>query len=166
MLTFDTIRDLERTERTGKKLQKLPEDIVAQIREYKKRKEKIAEKTSNDLTEMENINSTITRLFELREAKMLSSVVDAVRTGYPPDNMIKDEEEVFYRLVESLKKYREKFFHTLSKEPETMYRVVKPIPSFIGPDMKNYELREDEIVSIPHPLNELLLREGIIEKVE
>jgi DNA replication initiation complex subunit (GINS family) len=166
MLTFDMIRDLERTERGSRKLQRMPEDIVAQMREYLKRKERITEKTSSDLMEIENIKSTIKRMFELRETKLLSSVSDTVRTGYPPENMTKDEEEVFYKLVESLKRHREKFFHTLSKDPDTMYRVIKPVPSFVGPDMKNYELRENEIVSIPHPLNELLLKEGIIEKVE
>lgn len=173
MLTFDKIRDLERTEKQSKKLQKLPEDIVVQLRDYLKRKEKITEKTSTDILEMENIKSTINRLFELREAKILSSVLDTVRTGLPPENMTKQEEIIFYRLTDELKRYREQFFADLAKEEKSgeatslvMYLVKKTLPSFVGLDMKNYDLKENDIVSIPPPLDQLLIKEGVIEKVE
>ncbi len=166
MLTFDKIRDLERIEKQNKKLQKLPEDIVVQLRDYLKRKEKIKEKTSADITEMENIKSAIKRFFEFREGKIISSALDTARTGLPPENMTKEEEDVFYGLVNTMKKYREQFFSELNREDateKTLYKVKKTIPSFVGPDMKKYQLVENEIVEIPAPLNELLLKEGIIE---
>lgn len=167
MLTFDKIRDLERVERQSKKLQKMPEDIPAQLKDYLKRKEKITEKSSTDIIEMENIKTTIKRFFELREGKIVSAVLDTVRTGLPPENMSAEEEKLFYRLTDILKQYRESFFSELSREDDKpMYRVKKATPQFIGPDMKNYKLNENDIVSIPPPLDELLLKEGIIEKVE
>ncbi|HLC67970.1 MAG TPA: hypothetical protein VJI12_03750 [archaeon] len=164
MLTFDSIRDLERTERQSKRLQKLPEDIAAQIFEYLKRKERLTDKTSADLVEMENITSTIKRLMELREAKILTSAMDTVRTGLPPEHLTKDEETVFYSLTDALKQHREKFFHDIHNEPGVMYRVKRAVPAFIGPDMKTYELNEEEVVSLPEPLAELLIRDGVIEK--
>ena len=169
MLTFDTIRDIERVEKQNKKLQKLPDDIVVQLKDYLKRKEKIKEKTSADITEMENIKSAIKRFFELREGKIISYALDTVRTGLPPENMTKEEEELFYSLVNTMKKYRERFFSDLNREDKaekTLYKVKKTIPSFIGPDMKKYQLVEDEIVEIPAPLNEFLLKEGVIEPVK
>ena len=167
MLTFDKIRDLERVERQSKKLQKMPEDIPAQLKDYLKRKEKITEKSSTEINELENIKTTIKRFFELREGKIVSAVLDTVRTGLPPENMSKDEEQLFYRLIDILKKYRESFFSELSREDDKpMYRVKKATPQFVGPDMKTYKLNEDDIVSIPPPLDELLLKEGVIEKVE
>lgn len=169
MLTFDKIRDIERLEKQNKKLQKLPEDIIIQLKDYLKRKEKMIEKTSADITEMENIKTAIKRFFELREGKILSSALDTVRTGLPPENMTKEEEQIFYTLVETMKKYREQFFSELNREDKTdtkmLYKVKKTIPSFIGPDMKKYQLVENEVVEIPTPLNELLLKEGVIEKV-
>ena len=168
MLTFDKIRDLERLEKQNKKLQKMPEDIISQLRDYIKRKEKITEKTSSDITELENIKATIKRLFELREAKILSAVLDTVRTGLPPENMNKQEEIIFYKLTEQLKSYREEFFSELGKEEspaaKSMYRVKKTLPAFVGPDMKNYTLKENDIINIPSPLDQFLLKEGIIEK--
>lgn len=166
MLTFDKIRDMERTEKQIKKLQKIPSDTVAQLRDYIKRKEK-GEKTSSDITELENIKATIKWLFELREGKILSAVLDTVRTGLPPENMTDQEEALFYRLTEELKKYREEFFSELGKEEKTsipMYRVRKTLPAFVGPDMKTYLLKENDVINIPSPLDELLLKEGVIEK--
>src|SRR3989338_5864839 len=167
MLTFDKIRDMERLEKQSKKLQKAPEDVVAQLREYIKRKER-GEKTSSDITELENIKATIKRLFELREGKILSAVLDTVRTGLPPENMSQQEESLFYRMTDELKKYREEFFSELGKEEKTsipMYHVRKTLPTFVGPDMKTYALKENDVVSIPSPLDELLLKEGVIEKI-
>lgn len=166
MLTFDKIRDMERMEKQSKKLQKLPDDMIGQLREYIKRKERINEKTSSDITELENIKTTIKRLFELREAKIISSSLDTVRTGLPPENMSKDEEALFYRLTDELKLYREQFFAELGKEvsQSSMYRVRKTLPPFVGPDMKTYALKENDIINIPSPLEELLLKEGVIEK--
>ena len=167
MLTFDKIRDMERLEKQSKKLQKAPEDVVAQLREYIKRKER-GEKTSSDITELENIKATIKRLFELREGKILSAVLDTVRTGLPPENMSQQEESLFYRMTDELKNYREEFFSELGKEEKTsipMYHVRKTLPTFVGPDMKTYALKENDVVSIPSPLDELLLKEGVIEKI-
>ena len=166
MLTFDKIRDLERMEKQSKKLQKMPEDINLQLRDYLKRKEKITDKTSNDILEMENIKTTVKRLFEMREGKILVAVLDTVRTGLPPENMTKQEEEVFYRLTDVLKQYREDFFTQLAKDDEKpTYIVKKPLPEFVGPDMNTYKLAEGEIVQIPAPLDKVLLEQGVIEKV-
>ncbi len=167
MLTFDKIRDMERLERQSKKLQKMPEDLMQQLREYIKRKERITDKTSSDITELENIKSTIKRLFELREGKIVSASIDTVRTGLPPENMSKQEEALFYRMTDELKRFREDFFSELGKEQAAslpMYRVKKTLPDFIGPDMKTYSIKENDVINIPSPLDKFLLKEGIIEK--
>lgn len=166
MLTFDKIRDLERTEKQSKKLQKMPEDIILQMKDYMKRKEKIVDKTSSDIMELENIKTTVKRLFELREGKILSAVLDTVRTGLPPENMTNEEEKIFYQLTGTLKKYREDFFAHMARDDDTVYVVKKSLPEFIGPDMKTYQLTEGEIVHISPPLDKLLIKEGIIEKPE
>jgi DNA replication initiation complex subunit (GINS family) len=173
MLTFEKIRELERMERDSKKLQKLPDDVIDQLRDYTHRKTQMTS-TSADIMEMENVKNTIRRFFEMREQKILSSVLDTVRTGLPPDNMTAHEEHVFYELVDVLKRYREGFFEELRKEPpkheEThnapLYRVKKALPEFVGPDMKTYQLKENDVLTLPVELEEFLLKEGVVEKVE
>jgi len=167
MLTFDKIRELERVERDSKKLQRLPDDIIEQLGEYLKRKERIKEKTTADIIELENVKSTVKRFFELRESKLLLSALDTVRTGMPPENMTKQEENVFYQLVDKIKQFREDFFRELQKRQEqNVYRVKKSLPEFVGPDMRIYKLNENELVTLPKEVEELLVSQGIVEKVE
>jgi DNA replication initiation complex subunit (GINS family) len=171
VLTFEKIRELERVEREAKKLQKLPEDIMDQLNDYIQRKEKTKEKTSADIMELENVKNTLKRFFEMREHKILLSALDTVRTGLPPENLTKQEETVFYETVDILKRFREQFFHEINKERQSqgekpLYRVKKSLPEFVGPDMKIYKLTENELVSLPAELETLLLKEGVIEKVE
>ncbi len=177
MLTFEMIRELERQERGNKKMQKLPENLPDELRDYIKRKEKMAEKTSADITELENVRNTIRRFFELRENKIMDMVLSSARTGLPPENLTKEEQGTFYAVVESVKRHREAFFSQLSKEAQEndeppqkkeeriLYRVKKEIKEFVGPDMKTYRLVRGEIVNLPKPLNDLLLKEGLIEEI-
>lgn len=200
MLTFDTIRELERNERDLKKLQKLPDDLMEQLKEYLRRKEGKKEKTSAELLELENVKNTVRRFFEIREKKLTEMTLDCVKTGLPPENLTKEEEKTFYHIVDLLKGYREKFFEELQKdvleksagmakgeltkeekekpsvaseenkkEKQYMYKIKKTVPAFIGPDMKTYEFKEEQTIGLdelPKPLNDLLLKEGVIEKIE
>jgi DNA replication initiation complex subunit (GINS family) len=177
MLTFETIREIERLERNNKKLQKLPENFLKDLNDYLARKESVKEKTAANLMELDNVRSTIKRIFETREKKIAEMVLYTVKTGYPPENLSADEEKLFYSLVDMIKNYREKFFTELSQERPVVeekaevkkptYRIKKTMPEFVGPDMKLYKLMENDIVTdLPKPLNDLLIKEGIIEKVK
>lgn len=177
MLTFDSIREIERIEKNNKKLQKLPDNFILDVNEYLAKKESIKEKTSSNILELENVKSTIRRIFEMRERKISEMALYTVKTGMPPENLTKNEENLFYTLVEGIKSHREKFFSDISREvyakeekaeqKKTEYRVKKTVPEFIGPDMKTYKLMEDNVVSdLPKPLNDLLIKEGIIERVK
>ena len=174
MLTFEKIRDLERAERDNKQLQKLPETLMDQIQEYLRKKETMKQ-SSSDIMELENVKNTIKRFFELREKKLMEAVLYTVKTGMPAQNVRKDEEKVVFAIVDDLKKNRETFFSELQKEPaqqqekKTFYKVVKSLPTFVGPDMNTYKLNENDkllLEAVPKPLNDFLLKKGIIEKVE
>jgi DNA replication initiation complex subunit (GINS family) len=182
MLTFEMIRELERQEKTNRKLQKLPENLNDEIRDYIKRKEKIPEKSTADIMELENVKNTIRRFFELREKKIAEMALVTARTGLPVEFLSKEEEKIFYQIVGLIKDYRELFFSDISREIEekkpevaqqqvqekeksTIYRVKKEMQEFVGPDMKTYRLVRGEIVNLPKPLNDLLLKEGVIEEL-
>lgn len=168
MLTYEIIRDLERAERESKKLQKIPESISDEMNEYLRKKESIAEKTSSDITEMENVRGVIKRFFELRTDKIIQMASDTVKTPnpLPPHNITTREEGLFSKLVETMQNYREAFFREINNPApgKIMYRVRKSIPEFVGPDMNVYKLNENDIVNLPEPLNELLLKNGVIER--
>lgn len=52
------------------------------------------------------------------------------------------------------------------EEENFVFKVKKTVPQFVGPDMKIYRLQENEIVDLPKSLNDLLLKEGFIERVK
>ena len=169
MLTFEKIRELERREREEKGLQKLPDNILEELKEYLRKKEDVA-----DQREMKNIKSTIERLFELRENKILDFALYNIRTGMPVENLTEEEKEFFKTLVEELKRFRQGVFSLLEKNTESknkknLFRVKKDMPAIIGPDLKEYKLSENEIIDIsalPKELNELLMKKDVIEKIE
>ena len=171
MLTFEKIRDFERAERESKELQKLPDNVIEEIKDYIRKKEAIAEKSSSDIIEIENVKKIVRNFFELREKKIVDLALYSVRTQLPIGNLLNIEEKVLAALVNEIKKYREEFREVMRKQDdagkeEFVYRIKKSIPEFVGPDMKVYKLNENDIIeSLPQPLNELLLKEGVIEEV-
>ncbi|MFH0832843.1 MAG: hypothetical protein V1900_03940 [Candidatus Aenigmatarchaeota archaeon] len=173
MLTFEKIRDFERAERSEGKMQKLPDNLIEELNDYLRKKEAVKEKSSREMIEMENVKNTIKRLFEIRERKLMDSLLYTARTALPPENLMKSEEHLFYFMLEELKKFREKTFLELKKEETNekriFYRVKKSIPAFVGPDLKVYNLKENDnldIDSIPKQVNDLLLEQGVLEMIE
>jgi len=178
MLTFEMIRELERQERDNKKLQKLPDNLIDELRDYIKRKEKIVQKSTGDILELENVKKTIKSFFEIRERKLMTMVLSMVQSGLPAENLSSEERQIFYAIVDHIKRHREKFFSDINRDeasvqPEKsvqkseriIYKVKKDLKEFVGPDMRNYRLVRGEIVNLPKPLNDLLLKEGIIEQI-
>ena len=174
MLTFEKIRELERAERENKKLHKLPEGLLEELQDYLKKKEKLKQ-TSSDINELDNVKSTIKRFFEHREKKLIDAALYMAKTGLPAENATAEEERLIFTLVDSISKYRQKFFEDMHRqepvqEPKKLvYKVKTSMPAFVGPDMNTYKLVENETIdpeSIPKPLNEFLLKKGIIELVE
>ncbi|MBI2972081.1 MAG: DNA replication complex GINS family protein [Candidatus Aenigmarchaeota archaeon] len=172
MLTFEKIRDIERAEREAKQLQRLPEQFFDELRDYIHKKGNAKDKTSIDVLELENVRNTIKRFLEARERKLVELALSTARGGLPPDNLTALEERYFTRIAGLLKAFRGEFFDEIGREPaqkaekKTVFRVKKTLPAFVGPDMKTYELREGDVIELPKTLNDLLLKEGIIERTE
>ncbi len=167
MLTFEAIRETERAERENKKLQELPENFFDLISDYMRKKEKIKDKTSLDILEIENAKNTIKRLIDLREKKVTDIAIMSARTDLVPENLTVQEKILFEEIVNGLKIFRSKITEQMKKKPkEIVYKVKKSIPDFIGPDMKVYNLRENSIISLPKDLADLLINEDVLEKIE
>ena len=183
MLTFQSIRDVERAERDSKKLQRLPDNWHLDLAEYLRMKEDQTDKSPEDLLEIQNVKGIIQRLLDLREKKIMDQTLITVRTGAPPENLLKNEEEVFWSVVESLKRFRTDFMPTnfskkfdqkvggtkaevLGKyQPEgRRYKVKKSFGPFVGPDMKTYSLKEGEVVSLPPALVAILENKAAIQE--
>ncbi|MBI5073503.1 DNA replication complex GINS family protein [Candidatus Woesearchaeota archaeon] len=166
MLTFDAIRNIERAEKENKKLQKIPDDFFIQVKEYLAQKEAMKDKSSLDVLEVQNVKNTIKRLIELRERKIIESAILSSRTGLPAENLTKADSDLFDAVLNSLRKFRGEIEEKKQeKGGEVVYRVKKSLPDFVGPDMKIYSLRENDILPLPKELAELLSKDDVVEEI-
>ena len=169
MLTFEKIRDLERAERETKQLQKLPDSFFEELRAYVQKKEQLKDKTSMDILELENVKNTIKRFLESRERKMLEAALYSVRTGLPSEHLTPVEEKACTAVAAAIRELRSEVLEELqkpAKERKIVFVVKKTLPPFVGPDLKIHELKEGETVVLPKTLNDLLLKEGVLEQQE
>jgi DNA replication initiation complex subunit (GINS family) len=99
----------------------------------------------------------------------------------PVENLTKEEDEIFLKMLEIMKKQRENFLTNQKKDTplkndvvqekprQHVYIAKKTLESFVGPDLNVYTIKENEIIALdklPKPLNDLLLKEGVIEPIE
>lgn len=164
MLTFEFLRELERKEKNTQELQKLPDDFIHELIRYMDKKK--------DTEDTKLIDMAITRLFNKREEKILQMAVYASRANVKVENLLPQEKEVFDKIVELIKLLRSKILSAKQevkvqqkRVKEEYFVVTNSLPTFVGPDMKRYKLNKGDIVNLPKPLNDLLLRKGIIRKV-
>lgn len=50
--------------------------------------------------------------------------------------------------------------------PNPIVRVTQDIPEFVGTDEKKYNLRNNDIVSLPEEMSEMLSKRGVVEKIK
>jgi len=176
MLTFEKIRDIERAEHDSKELQKMPPNFMEELTEYIERK-----KQTPDAHEIKNTTAIIQRILDKRQEKLVSLALYSAKTDMPVENLTKEEDEIFLKMLEIMKKQRENFLTNQKKDTplkndvtqerprQHVYIAKKPLGSFVGPDLKVYTIKENEIIALdklPKPLNDLLLKEGVIEPIE
>jgi len=174
VVTFETIRNIQRSEKENKSLTKLQEDIFAEISEYLKRKSERKE----DFLEVENIKNIIKDIVDRREHKIVEMAIMYVRSGVIPKNMTKEEEEFFSSLVKIIKEFRDSYYSTIisgsikkeeiiekPEEPEkTVIQILEDIPEFVFGN-KTYILKKDEIASLPKDLEEFLIKKGVAKRI-
>ena len=171
MLTFESVRDVERAERENKKLQRLPAEFFDDLQEYLRKKKADAAENPDEIIEYQNIMAAVERLFERRERKILEQALDSARTDIPPENIHGREKHVFEQLSGVLSSFRREFFASIKgkaheSQEQKLFRIKKDVPEFIGPDMKTYKLRIDDVVSLPEKVGRLLIEKGSAEEVK
>jgi DNA replication initiation complex subunit (GINS family) len=163
MITFESIRDLERAERENKKLQRIPDGFVEELKDYIAKKENVSD--TSDILDLQAIKGTVARLIEIRERKIIDSALITARTGLPSENLTSGEGELFWAVVERLKRFREDFFGraTQAAPKKVMWRVTKD-EEFVGPDLKEYKLKHGDIIELPAEVSDILSKNGIVEE--
>ena len=140
--------------------------------------------------EISNIQKITKNIYEQREKKILLAAVSKARGGNPDlKNMVEIEKNLFNSVLNLMENSRKQFFEkdvpksnqSLPKKNEIKVELVKPvlnqsntnpivrvkedIPEFIGTNEKKYNLRKNDILSIPDDMSNLLVKRGVVRKI-
>jgi DNA replication initiation complex subunit (GINS family) len=139
--------------------------------------------------EITNIKKIALNIYEQREKKILLAVISKARGGNPDlKNMDIIEKNLFDPVLDLTLKSRNSIFkneniknqltdikksESINKEntekkqeiSNPIVRVTKDIPEFIGTDEKRYNLRNNDIISLPEDMSEMLLKRGVVKKI-
>ena len=142
--------------------------------------------------EITNISKIAINIYELREKKILLAAVSKARGGNPDlKNMVDEEKNLYESVLKSMEHSRKKILENKTEIDETrieiknekestekeetdeeyenknpITRVTQNIPEFIGTDKKRYNLRKDDILTLPEDMAEMLFKRGAVERIE
>ena len=140
--------------------------------------------------EIQNTKKIATSIYEQREKKVLLAAVTKARGGNPDlKNMVNIEKNLFEPVLELMLNSRKKILEnetienisndTKAAEPaeekkteekqensNPIVRVNQDVPEFIGTDEKKYNLRKNDLISLPEDMSDTLSKRGVVEKIK
>lgn len=194
-IDYKTLRRIQEMEKISPSLTKIETNFYSSISEYLENLNDRLEKESSNQKQMllkdeiKNTNKIITSIYEKREKKIVLATISKARGGNPNLGnlvdlekdmfesilklMIQSRKQVLYKElkrnirvekhVESKKKDEKKEIEENSKP---IVRVVKDMPKFIGTDTKEYDLRKNDIVSLPDDMKDMLCKRGVVKEIK
>ena len=165
VITFDQIREVFESEKKDVKLSKIDESFFERVKKYLETKERAYEETKNEkiLQEIKTTRRMVDEIFNTRLKKLINSVFIFLKTGVLPENMLKVEEEIFFKLIDVIKEFKKKV-----KIEKSIVKVKMnfDIPSFVGPDGKTYgPYKKDEIVELDEIIANYLILNNFATKI-
>ena len=144
--------------------------------------------------EIENTKKIAINIYEQREKKILLAAITKARGGNPDlKNMMDVEKDLYNPVLNQMLKSRKIFLKNenpdnSSNEVESVeskddpntpnkieenqktfnpiVRVTQDVPEFIGTDEKKYNLRNNDIISLPEEMSEMLSQRGAVKKIK
>lgn len=179
-LSYRDIRVLHQAEREKQNLTEIRSDFYEKARDYLQRLEKNLEIEKDEYKrkliadELKSAKQIIRDIYKIREKKIVLAALSKIRGGKPDTKFfLESERKLFDEIVECLKKYRDIVLEgkeakeeKKEKKEEGFVALIKSdIPRFVGPDMKKYSLRKNDIVCLPKSIFEILEKRGVAERV-
>ncbi len=180
-LTYESLYDILRRERTRQDLQKLNNNFYDEVNNYIKDKinalesqrqkssifaQKEIEKTEKQL---DNAKKIIKEIYEKRESKIMQLALSFSKTKevHEMHELLPEEKIIFDKIINILRENKENVLDItlngkpkgIKTEPETrLIRFVQAVPKFIGDDDKEYGPFEEEYIGLlPAKTAEILI---------
>ena len=195
-INYRTLRKIQEMEKNSPVLTELKSDFYNAISEYiENLKNRFESETSSHKKallneEIQNTKKIAFNIYEQREKKILLATASKVRGGNPDlKNLINIEKDLFDSILNFMLKSREKILEIEDKKKESndkmtvepkkedkveekqgnynpIVLVTQDIPEFIGTDEKKYNLRNNDVLSLPEDMSDMLLKRGVVKKIK
>ena len=146
--------------------------------------------------ELENTKKIATNIYEQREKKVLLAAISKARGGNPDLNkMLEMEKNLFKSILDVIMQSRKQILENETNEkqeneadeknkvgnvePEKkendanvgrnnnpIVRVTQDIPEFIGTDTRKYNLRKNDVLSLPKDMSDTLAKRGVVKEIK
>ena len=195
-INYRTLRKTQQMEKDSPVLTELKPDFYNVLSEYLKNlNNRLERETSSQKQvllkdEIQNTKKIATNIYEQREKKILLAAISKARGGNPDlKNMIDVEKNLFDPVLNLMLDSRKKILETETKENKSsdtktvetkkeektekkqentnsIVRVTQDIPEFIGTDEKKYNLRNNDVISLPEDMSDMLSKRGVVKKIK
>lgn len=170
-LNYDEIRRIHRLEKNTSKLVELPDDFYSQLHGFLANEKKTYLDSIKDFSvdksrDFTNLKHIVEEIFTLREKKILNKALISARTGEISDeHMATEEKKIFKKILALLEDHNSVLTSFFTSEPAKLekdsagitLKVLSEIPSFVGPNMKEYgPFSKDQVVNVPKKIAQLL----------
>lgn len=188
ILTYEDIRKVFRKEKEENGLVKVDGDFLKKVSIYLNEKRRLLEearkeegKLSREMVEkleleIKHALSDLEKWYNLREKKILTLAMVGVRTkSVDLSKLLADERELFEKIVEILKQYRERFKNLFQTQPKSikqqsdkqLVRIIEKIDKFLWTDGNTYgPYEEGEVANLPKEIAQHLIALGKVEEVK
>ena len=194
-ISYKTLRKIQQMEKNSPVLTDLRPNFYNELSEFLENLEnRLDSETSSQKQtllkeEISNIKKIAVNIYELREKKILLAVVTKARGGNPDLKNITDvEHNIYDPVLELLQRSRKQILESKKNEnnvedekedepiePEKpdendkntnpIVRVTEDIPEFIGTDTKKYNLRKNDVLSLPEDMSKMLTKRGAVKRI-
>ena len=188
---YKTLRKIQQLEKSSPLFSKIDRNFYQECHKHIKDLEQSEKQDESSLKnkelteEIQNLKKIVNNIYELREKKIVQAALIKARDGSPDTkNLIDIEAKLFSSLVELINSSRDNLFEKKQEKKEIVeekkenktedkvenknpiIRVTETIPEFVGTDMKNYNLRKDDVLSISKDMSDTLTKRGVAKQIK
>ncbi|QLJ53102.1 MAG: hypothetical protein Sv326_0927 [Candidatus Fermentimicrarchaeum limneticum] len=173
-LSYEELRRIQGRERASPVLQSLPADFYKHVKKLIEKKNDSLKKDFG-LAEAKEYESILKVVEDIHDKRKQKIVMKAMRSANVGEGVTLAEEETkLFDMIRSVIAEESECFRNITGcaegvEEESIKRIkiLKPLPKFVGTDMKVYgPFKEGDDIELPDKEAQLLVRKGIAEYTE
>ena len=193
-INYKILRKIQQIEEKTSILSKIDSEIYLNFSKYINNLNLRFENEKNEQrkiilkNEIDTTKKIIKNIYDQREKKILLAIMSKVRGGDPNlKNLVKSEKILFESILEIVISMRQQIMATkiiknnisnenkpdikktdekVKNENNKIFLITEDIPEFIGTDSKKYNLRRNDLITLPKNTSELLLKRQVAKEVK